>query len=42
MLNKCDYKDRPSKDLLFKALESDRIIKMVAKLYVKETSAYNK
>ena len=42
MLNKCDFKHRPSKELLVKALDVDRLAKLVGKYYIKETSAYNK
>jgi hypothetical protein len=42
MLNKCDLKHRPLKELLVKALEVDKISKLVGKYYIKETSAYNK
>lgn len=42
MLNKCDLRNRASKELLVKALEPDRIAKLVGKYYVKETSAFNK
>lgn len=42
MLNKCDFKHRPSKELLVKALDVERLSKLVNKYYIKETSAYNK
>lgn len=42
MLNKCDLKHRPTKELLVKALEMDKMGKLVNKYYVKETSAYSK
>lgn len=42
MLNKCDLKHRPAKELLVKALEMDKMGKLVNKYYVKESSAYNK
>ena len=42
MLNKCDFKHRPSKELLVKALDVDRLAKLVGKYYIKETSAYTK
>lgn len=42
MLNKVDVKDRPSKELLYKALETEKIQKLISRLYVKETSAFNK
>jgi len=42
ILNKSDIKDRAPKDALYKALEPEKLQKLVAKLYVKEASAYNK
>jgi hypothetical protein len=42
MLNKCDVKNRPSKELLVRALEADKVGKLVNRLYIKETSAFNK
>jgi hypothetical protein len=42
MLNKTDVKERPEREILYKALEVDKIQKLVSKLYVKETSAYTK
>jgi hypothetical protein len=42
MLNKCDLGGRPPKDLLVRALEPERMGKLVSKLYFKETSAFNK
>lgn len=42
MLNKLDIKNRAPKDALYKALEPEKIQKLVSKFYVKETSAYNK
>jgi hypothetical protein len=42
MLNKCDFKHRPSKEILVKALDVDKLGKLVGKYYIKETSAYNK
>lgn len=42
MLNKCDMKNRPSKEIIVKALQLDRLSKLVNKYYVKETSAYTK
>jgi hypothetical protein len=42
MLNKCDFKHRPAKELLVKALDVEKLSKLVGKYYIKETSAYNK
>jgi hypothetical protein len=42
MLNKSDIKDHIHKDALCKALEQTKIDKLVGKVYIKETSAYNK
>ena len=42
MFNKADLKNRPPKELLYKALEADKLQKFVGKIYTKETSAYNK
>jgi hypothetical protein len=42
MLNKCEMQNRIQKDILVKALELEKMQKMVGKIYVKETSAYNK
>ena len=42
MLNKCDLGGRPPKELLVRALEPERMGKLVGKLYFKETSAFNK
>ncbi len=42
MLNKCDFKHRPAKELLVKALDMEKLGKLVGKYYIKETSAYNK
>lgn len=42
MLNKSDIANKVPKDVLFKALDVDKIQKLVGKVYVKETSAYTK
>jgi hypothetical protein len=42
MLNKCELQNRVAKDVLIKALEIERMQKLVGKLYIKETSAYTK
>lgn len=42
MLNKCDVLSNVPKDLFYKALEIERIQKLVGKVYLKETSAYTK
>ena len=42
MLNKCDLKERPPKELYIRALEQDKLAKLVGKVYIKETSAFNK
>lgn len=42
MLNKSDVPNRPPKDMVFKALELDKIEKLVHKAYAKETSAFTK
>ena len=42
MLNKCDLKNRPPKELMVKGLEPQRLNKLVGKCYFKETSAFNK
>ena len=42
MLNKSDIKERESKQILFKALQTEKIQKNVHKLYVKETSGFTK
>ncbi len=35
MLNKSDIKDRPPRDAVYKALEPDKIQKLISKLYIK-------
>lgn len=42
MLNKCDRKNRPPKELFVRALETDKLSKLVGRFYIKETSAFNK
>ena len=41
MLNKCDLK-RKREEIMMKALEPDKLQKLVHKLYIKETSAFTK
>lgn len=42
MLNKCDLRHQHSKEILVKALDVEKLAKLVGKYYIKETSAYNK
>lgn len=42
MLNKCDLPAKVPKDLFFKALEMEKIQKLVGRVYMKESSAYTK
>ena len=42
MLNKSDLPSKVPKDLFYKALDIEKMQKLVGKVYVKETSAYTK
>ena len=40
MLNKAEVKERPEREVFYKALEVDKLQKLVGRIYFKETSAY--